>query len=606
MRTLPKSRTRRLVAATLAALLAGPVMGTVGSVDAATGTVTVTAKLAAGYRMLAVSKAGKAYMATSSGGKVTLKGIPKADTNAMTLSVVSTSGAYVGPVMLKYMASAKKKATTISKAKTGYTALKQASKSTLSLGTVSVKGNYAYTSLKASIPVAGSAVAVTAGVPPSRENLGKSKVQGAGVRSAADPTENPAGGDADKDGLPAFVDVDDDNDGKLDLVDSTFFSTETKSDGTLLGEANIFTALICGGDCVNLNAFNIDRPSDNAVAAERLNKMINTFQGVFFSFNATTKYFSSRPDAKFGYFNVDCTGISWCSGASSRAVTISPDYDSGNQPADNALPLTGGSSNYADFCGSKVIARNPLNPGAKPAAWPADTSYDQSMDEWLFSTCDPDNDGLPNIIPSKGTLQNGFSWINEIKPRMPGPEGLKVGDTIRYNITDGTGKSVASSSQVISGVIQTAPSLRTWQEGAGQPVTIHAADGTYTVPAQAGSPAGNTLTLTFWRPQRAGIGTETSWQDVGGLGYQVQGPKGGCTITAATTSAGASLQVINNSKGSVVVDPAADASPDPANFIQATVDITNCKTGQGQWRVMASDRAGNSTNFSWQGPRPQQ
>lgn len=605
MRTFRITRTRRLAAAALAALLAGPVMGTVGSVDAATGTVTVTAKLAAGYRMLAVSKAGKAYMATSSGGKVTLKGIPKADTNAMTLSVVSTSGAYVGPVMLKYMASAKKKATSVSKAKTAYTSLKRTTKSTLSLGTVSVKGNYAFTSLKASIPVAGSAVPVTGGVPPARENLGKSKVQGAGVRSAADPTENPAGGDADKDGLPAFVDVDDDNDGKLDLVDSTFFSTETKTDGTLLGEANIFTALICGGDCVNLNAFNIDRPSDNAVAAQRLNKMINTFQGVFFSFNATTKYFSSRPDPKFGYFNVDCTGISWCSGASSRAVTISPDYDSGNQPADNALPLTGGSSNYADFCGPKVVARNPLSPNAKPATWPADTSYDQTMDEWLFSSCDPDNDGLPNIIPSKGTLQSGFSWINEIKPRMPGPEGLKVGDTIRYNITDRDGKSVASSSQVISGVIQTAPSLRTWQDGTGQAITVHAADGTYTVPTQMGSPTSNTITVSFWRPQRAGIGTETSWQDVGGLSYQVQGPKGGCTITAATTNTGTSLQVVSGSKGSMVTDTASDAAPDPANFIQATVDVTTCKAGLGQWRVMASDRAGNTTNFSWQGPANQ-
>ncbi|MFM7263208.1 MAG: hypothetical protein ACKO1X_05600, partial [Acidimicrobiales bacterium] len=68
MRTLPKSRTRQIIATALAALLAGPLVGTVGSVDAATGTVTVTAKLAAGYRMLAVSKAGKAYMATSSGG----------------------------------------------------------------------------------------------------------------------------------------------------------------------------------------------------------------------------------------------------------------------------------------------------------------------------------------------------------------------------------------------------------------------------------------------------------------------------------------------------------------------------------------------------------
>ena len=595
-------RMRRTLAIAVAALLGGPLLGAVGPAAADTTTVTVTAKLAAGYRMLAVSKAGKAYMATSSGGTVTLSGIPKADTNAMTLSVVSTNGAYVGPVMLKYMASAKAKATTIAKAKTGYTALKQASKSTLSLGTVSVKGNYAYTSLKSSIPVSGSAVPVTGGVPPARDDLGKSKVQGAGVRSAADPTENPAGGDADKDGLPAFVDVDDDNDGKLDLVDSTFFSTETKSDGTLLGEANIFTALICGGDCVNLNAFNIKRPSDNPVANSRMNKMINTFQGVFFSFNATTKYFSSRPDAKFGYFNVDCTGISWCSGSSSRAVTISPDYQTNNNPDDPmALPLAGGSTNYADFCGSKVIARNPLNPSAKPANWPSDIGYDQSMDDWVFSSCDPDNDGLPNIIPSRQTLNSGRSWINEIKPRMPGPEGLKVGDTIRYNISDGSGKTVASSSQVISGVIQTAPSLRTWQDGTGQAVTLHAADGTYTVPAQMGSPTSNTLTLSFWRPQRAGIGTETSWQDVGGLSYQVQGPKGGCGITSAVTSGGAALQVTNDGKGSFILDSSSDTAPDPTRWITATVDITNCRSGLGQWKVMASDRAGNSTTFNWQG-----
>lgn len=595
-------RSRRLAGCAVAALLLAPTVGTVGSVSADTATVTLKAKLAAGYRMLAVSKAGKAFMATSTGGTVTLSGIPKSDTNAMTLSVVSTAGSYVGPVMLKYMASAKAKASTVAKAKSGYTTLKQATSSSVNLGTVSVKSNYAYTSLKSSIPVTGKAVAVTAGVPPARDNFGKSQVQGASVRSAADPVENPAGGDADNDGLPAFVDVDDDNDGTLDLVDKTFYSTDTKSDGSQFGESNIFTALICGGDCVNLNAFNIDRPGDNPTAASKLATMINTFQGVFFSFSATTKYFSSRPNAKFGYFNIDCTGISWCSGTSSRAVTISPDYSTTNNPDDpNALPLAGGSTNYADFCGPKVIARNPLNPTAKPANWPADISYDTSMDDWLFNSCDPDNDGLPNIIPSRQTLNSGGSWMNEIKPRMPGPEGMKVGDTLRYKITDSSGKLLASSSQVISGVIQTAPSLRTWQDGTGTAVTLHAADGSYTITPQMASPTSNTITVSFWRPQRAGIGTETSWQDVGGLGYQISGPGGACTVTSATTSSGATLQLATMPKGNTVVDTASDASPDPANYITATVDVTNCKSGQNQWRVMASDRAGNSTNFNWQG-----
>ncbi|MFM9131319.1 MAG: hypothetical protein ACKORY_01075 [Actinomycetota bacterium] len=607
---------RRALAGVAASLLAASVLvGT--STQAATTTVTIKAKLAAGYRMLAVTKAGKAYMGTSSTGSVTLSGISKSDTNAMTISVVSTSGAYVGPVMLKYMASAKAQAKTVSKAKAGFTAMKQVAKAgTVNLGTVSVKSNFAYTNVaKPVVAVTGKAVAVTAGVPPARGSLGKTKVQGASVRAFADPVDNPAGADADGDGLPAFVDVDDDNDGRLDLVDDAFYSTPAKSDGSQFGEAMIMTGLICGGECVNLNAYNVDRPGDSAAASTRLAKMINTFQGVFFSFNSTAKYFASRTGAGFGYFNVDCTGITWCSGPTSRAVTISPDYDNPQQPqpASNALPLSGGSTNYADFCGAGVIARNPLNSAQAPAGWPSDTAYDATMDEWLFSSCDPDKDGLPNVIPSKATLADGSSWMNEIKPRMPGPDGMKVGDTIRYKFNDGTGKMVTSSSQVISGVIQTAPSVRTFQVGTAPAVTLHAADGTYVIPNDLKNPSANTLTLTFWRPQRAPLPSESSWQDVGGLFYNVSGPRGGCTITAAATSAGATLAVTSVTRGdksfSTITDTTADASPDPGNYIQVTVDVTNCKAasaqpGQpgpgGQWSVSATDRAGNSTHFKWQ------
>ncbi|NBQ99569.1 MAG: hypothetical protein EBT97_03795 [Actinobacteria bacterium] len=510
--------------------------------------------------------------------------------------------------MLKYMASAKTQATTISKAKSGFTAMKQVAKAgTVDLGTVAVKGNYAYTNVKKPVvAVTGKAVAVSGGVPPARENLGKTKVQGASVSAFADPVDNPAGGDADGDGLPAFVDVDDDNDGRIDLVDDAFYSTPAKSDGSQFGEAVIKTGLICGGECVNLNAFNIDRPGDNATASSRLAKMINTFQGVFFDFNSTAKYFPSRTGANFGYFNVDCTGISWCSGSTSRAVTISPDYDdpARPQPQSNALPLASGSTNYADFCGSKVIARNPLNPSAPPSGWPSDAAYDQTMDEWIFASCDPDNDGLPNIIPSKGTIATGQSWSNEIKPRMPGPDGMKVGDTIRYKFTDQSGKLVASSSQVISGVIQTAPSIRSFQIGTNPAVTLHAPDGTYAIPNDLKNPGADTVTLTFWRPQRAPIGTESSWQDVGGLFYSVSGPKGSCRVTAASTSSGAVLNVADVQRGdmtfSVVTDSAQDAAPDPANFIQVTVNVATCKGGPGQWSVSATDRAGNSTHFKWQ------
>jgi len=291
---------KRLKSAVVAGLVTvGSIAIASPQVDASTSAVTIKARLGASYRLLAVTKSGKSVVAGSSGGKVTLKGLTRADTSGMTLSVVNKSGAYVGPVMLKYLA--KKKATTQpKKATNGFIKLKKSSKSTIDLGTVKTGANFAY-STKAQATT-GTSVAVTNGVPPARDNFGKgSSVSSGGVRSAADPTENNLGDDPDQDGLVSFADVDDDGDGKLDLVDSTFYQQPVKEDGSSQGKASIFTALICGGECVNLNAFNITSPS--GTAATKLSTMINTFQGVFFQFRDVTGTFSSRTDRNFGYFN---------------------------------------------------------------------------------------------------------------------------------------------------------------------------------------------------------------------------------------------------------------------------------------------------------------
>ena len=67
---------RRALAGLAASLVAATVL--VGTTAAAESkTVTIKAKLAAGYRMLAVTKAGKAYMGTSSKGSVTLTGLSR-------------------------------------------------------------------------------------------------------------------------------------------------------------------------------------------------------------------------------------------------------------------------------------------------------------------------------------------------------------------------------------------------------------------------------------------------------------------------------------------------------------------------------------------------
>ena len=570
--------------------------------------VTVKASLPNGFRLLATAKSGKSFIGTASSGKVAISKIPVADTNAMTFSILNSAGAYVGPVMLKYTNAKNKSVKALAAATRGFLAMKKAVSTTVDLKKVTVKSNFAHLAI-ASPPVAvlATSVAVVGGLPPARTNLGKSGVSTkSGLRKFADPTVNDAGADADGDGIVAFADVDDDNDGKIDLVDSTFFSTPIKDGEALNSDAAIYTGLICGGQCVNLNAFGITKPEDDVAATKALATMINSFQGVFFVYSnaGVTKNFPARTSRTFGYFNVDCTGISWCAGATSKAVTISPDYDSsGTQPKSNALPLTSGETDYKLLCGAGVIAKNPSKPDETPANWPQNetgtsSAYDKFMDEWVFKTCDPDGDGFANIIPSKGVLAGESSWVNEIKPRMAGADGMRVGDAIRFVLSDANKNAVASATQVISGVIQTSPSIRAW---AG--VNIHSANGSYTVPSNMQEPTG-TVTLSFWRPQRAPIGTETSWQDVGGLTYAMSGPGGPCPISSAKRSDGTNIAVdtktVNGKSANVIVDSASDATPSAANFIEITVDTSKCTGSLGQWSVSATDRAMNSTHFKWQ------
>jgi len=607
-----RHRFAKVLAAGCAVALAAP-LASMAPASAAPAKVTITANLAGGYRLLATAKTGKSYLGTSSGGKVSIANIAAGDTNGMSLSVLSTSGSYVGPVILRYStdAAGKKAAKTLQAAKFGFLKMKKATKATIALKkiTVNAAGKFASLSLsKPPVAVSGKTVAVTAGAPPATKSLGRaSGVKTTGLGKFANPTENDPGDDADADGVMAFADVDDDNDGKLDLVDDKFFDTPVSNDKNVNGDAGLYTALVCGGQCVNLNAYGITKPEDNAAANTALKTMVNTFQGVFFAYSSTAvqKSFPTRSNREFGFFNIDCTGIAWCSGSAAKAVTISPDYDNGSQPANNALPLSAGEKSYTALCGSGVIAKDPTNDAAAPSGWPKNdagtaSAYDRMMDEWVFNSCDPDGDKLPNIIPSKGTISGGSEWVNEIKPRMAGPDGLRVGDAIRFALSDSSKNLVDSSTQVISGVIQTAPSVRTWK-GA----TLHAANGSYTIPTEMQSPSGE-VTLTFWRPQRTAMEGESSWQDVGGLTYSFSGPSGPCTIKSAklsngTTIAPTTLNMMGKS-ASVIVDPAVDTTPNAANFIEITADTAGCGAGAnvGQWSVSAMDKGKNSTHFKWQ------
>ena len=165
--------------------------------------VTVRASLPNGFRLLATAKSGKAFVGTASGGKVSITKIPVADTNAMTFSILNSAGAYVGPVMLKYTNAKNKNVKSLAAATRGFLAMKKAASNTVDLKKITVKSNFAHLAIAAPpVAVLKTSVAVVAGLPPARVNLGKSGVSTkSGLRKFADPTVNDAGADADGDGL---------------------------------------------------------------------------------------------------------------------------------------------------------------------------------------------------------------------------------------------------------------------------------------------------------------------------------------------------------------------------------------------------------------------
>jgi hypothetical protein len=159
-------------------------------------------------------------------------------------------------------------------------------------------------------------------------------------------------------------------------------------------------------------------------------------------------------------------------------------------------------------------------------------------------------------------------------------------------------------------VFDTVPAIDTWSDGAGH-------SGTLTYPGSTGGPncagaspgtgcnplpvaadsSGNVmLTVTWWRPQRAGIpgAGEPAFMDIGNLAYSLNvttmamansgmlGPScPGSTITTSdpdltNTQAPLSTTGANNA----LIDTADDQSANPANTLSAT--ITQCLADAGQ------------------------
>jgi hypothetical protein len=135
------------------------------------------------------------------------------------------------------------------------------------------------------------------------------------------------------------------------------------------------------------------------------------------------------------------------------------------------------------------------------------------------------------------------------------------------------------------------PALATYDGGAG-PVSI-------SYPAAGNAPgsdqnpltvSGDKITMTFWRPQRAGMGSEPAFMDMGHLRYGVPiaagnreiqcgaGYYSGLSPTLAP-GPGAGDGIYNNLFP--LQDAADDAAPDPARVLKFTFDVGGCLRANG-------------------------
>ena len=148
-------------------------------------------------------------------------------------------------------------------------------------------------------------------------------------------------------------------------------------------------------------------------------------------------------------------------------------------------------------------------------------------------------------------------------------------------------------------VFNTAPALVSYDVGSGVQTVTYDASGVAATGMTPAAPitlaAGATsLTVTFWRPQREALSTETgTWTDIGGLTYRADTPntpagstKHSCVgAYSAATSNGTAVVTAATSDG--VLDPALDAQATVANTVSWTINLATCF----DWSLMASGTA---------------
>jgi len=207
-----------------------------------------------------------------------------------------------------------------------------------------------------------------------------------------------------------------------------------------------------------------------------------------------------------------------------------------------------------------------------------------------WTSLDENHDGFPDVPVNRnaGDRSHGEVHSIEIEPNATTAD-LHAGDLFQLRFTTPSG--VLTVPTALSLFFVSSPALTSYDGGAGTVNITYPA--TNSTPGSDGNPlrmTGDTITMTFWRPQRAGIGSEPDFVDMGHLRYGIPVTFGnrelGCGASRFTglsptlvAAPGASADVYDQLFP--LQDSADDRAPDAANTMKLTFDIGGCMRANG-------------------------
>ena len=488
----------------------------------AAGLVTVKGTAPQGYSVLMVGKSGSSTAVA--GGKFSLK-MTAATAKGATLHLVSNSGKYAGPVVLKFSKSAK----------TGNT---QLSGKSGDLGKIAMKTGYAIGAAKAAtaIATASKIPVTTAGSPAGSGRMGlPSSTGGASVRvfgvQQLGDGNAPNGEDTDKDGLPNTLDIDDDNDGKIDLVDDTNPSKAITTGSLLFLDISKTINLHAGMDETKM------QQAIDTVFASNNNFWIGLNMNTAGGMTPDGMHISCAPEVK------------WC--ASTSPATL---FGTG---------MNGTSQKWAD----------------------------KKSDGFAFGIPKGDGPNCDDSFMSSQPMCSSTASTNfnrQFIPQLPSAD-VQPGSLFTLNMTK-AGAITGSVAGTLSPYFASVPALKEVEAG-GQVRTIDYALKGGNGPGAAWGTQGNpivvpasnkVLKLTFWHPQRSGVvdAGETKYVDMGGLRYGFYiGVNRVCDAGAITPlSPTLTSSPSAGDFGHIpLVDSSKDQAPANTNILSFSVDLTKCE-----------------------------